>query len=79
MSSDMLQYAVVTLVALAAGATLVHRVLGFIGLGAQRSGCAACLSARGTCAAQATGSAAVQPGIVLKRPPDHPRQADPPS
>jgi hypothetical protein len=69
MSSEMLQDAVVTAVALAALALLARRVFGFAGLGAGRSRCAECPSARGACEspAQTIGSAPAQHPAVLIR------------
>ena len=81
MSGEMLQDALVTAVALAAGAMLVRRVFGFAGLGAGRSRCAECPSARGTCEApaQATGGATTQHPAVLIRPSAHSGRSGPPA
>lgn len=54
MMTEILQHIVVTLVALAAGSTLVHRMVGCVGTRAGRSGCAGCPSARSACGAGRT-------------------------
>jgi len=53
MSMEILQHAVVTLVALAASAVLVRRVFGSIKPRAGRTSCAGCPSAPGSCGATA--------------------------
>lgn len=75
MSMEILQHAVVTLVALGASAALVRRVFGFAGPRAGRTGCAGCPSAQGVCGAttQATSAATVQHPAVLIRPSAHER------
>lgn len=83
---EILQHAVVTLVALAASAALFRRVFGFVGPRAGRTGCAGCPSAQGACGAttQATSGATVQHPAVLIRASAHvrsqtsrtPRRAD---
>jgi hypothetical protein len=67
MSMEILQHAVVTLVALAASAVLVRRGFGFVEPRAGRTGCAGCPSAQGACRAttQATSGATVQHPAVL--------------
>jgi hypothetical protein len=81
MFSDILQHAVVSVVALAASGTLVRRVFGFALPNARRTGCAACPSGRNTCGAptQATGGAPSQHAAVLIRPPARVRRPFPPS
>ena len=79
MSSEMLQYVVVTLVALAAGVIVIRRVFGSVGDGSKRSGCASCASGTAACGThaqasgrgidRATNRAAVHPLTVVRRPP----------
>lgn len=79
MSSEMLQYVVVTVIALAAGLVVIRRVFGLVGTRAKGTGCASCASGTGACGthAQASGGeihratdrAAVHPLTVLRRPP----------
>lgn len=73
MSIEILQHAVVTLVALAASAVLVRRVFGFVEPRASRIGCAGCPSAQGACRAttQATSGATVHHPAVLIRTSAH--------
>lgn len=83
---EILQHAVVTLVALAASALLCRRVFGFVGPGAGRTCCARCPSAEGACGAttHVTSGATVQYAAVLIRTSAHvrgqtlrtPRRAD---
>jgi len=71
MSTEMLQHAIVTLVALAAGTAVVRRIFGFVGRRARRTGCASCASGSGACAtpAQSAPDVTVQRVAVLTRPP----------
>jgi hypothetical protein len=64
---EILQHAVVTLVALAASAVLCRRVVGVVGHPAGRTECAGCPSAQGACRAttQTTSGATVQHAAVL--------------
>jgi hypothetical protein len=75
MSMEILQHAVVTLVALAASAVLVRRVFGFVEPRAGRTGCAGCPSAQGACGptTQATSGATVHHPAVLIRTSAHER------
>ena len=76
MSMEILQHAVVTLVALAASAVLVRRVFGFIKPRAGRTNCAGCPSAPGTRGAtiQPRSDAALQHPAILIRSSAHGRR-----
>ncbi len=71
MPGDMLQFAFVTLVAVAAGAVVVRRALGFIRPRAGHTGCAACPSAEGACAPSTQATGDVSHPAVLIRPSSH--------
>lgn len=66
---EIVQHAVVTLVALAASAVLCRRVFGFASPPAPGTGCAGCPSAQDACGAttQPTTGATVQHPVVLMR------------
>ena len=81
MSSEALQYVVVTLVALAAGVIVVRRVFALVGDRSKGGGCASCASGTGDCGPhsqasrgidRATNGSAVHPLTVLRRPPTSP-------
>jgi hypothetical protein len=66
---EILQHAVVTLVALAASGLVFRRVFGFVGRRAGGSGCAACPSAKGACggSTQVTSDATVvHPAVMIR-------------
>ena len=67
MTGDMLQHALVTLIALLAMIVIVRRVAGFVGVRAKQKQCS-CPSSKGACggSVQPTASAASQPLIMLK-------------
>lgn len=69
MSMEIVQHAVVALIALAAGAVLVRRVFGFVGPRAGRTSCAGCPSAPGARGAtpQPRTNATVEHPAVLMR------------
>ena len=75
MSMEIVQHAVVTLVALAASAALCRRVFGSMRPSTRQTGCAGCPSAQGVCAAttQTTSGSTVQAQAVLIRTAGHVR------
>ena len=66
---EILQHAVVTLLALAAVAVLYRRIVGFAGPGAAGTGCDGCPSAERTCGTTthaATGAAVQHPAVLIR-------------
>ena len=55
-NSEMLQHAIVTLVALGALAVIARRVLGFVGVRESKSGCSNCASSKSACATPTTAA-----------------------
>lgn len=68
MSGEMLQHALVTLIALLAMVVIVRRVAGFIGVRSKPAQCACPSSSKGACggSTQPVASATPQPLIMLK-------------
>jgi hypothetical protein len=73
MSGEMLQNALVTLIALLAMVVIVRRIAGFVGLRANQTHCA-CPSSKGACggSAQPLTSGAPQPLTLMVKPPASP-------
>lgn len=65
---ELLQHVTVTIVALGAGAVLVHRVFGFLGVRSSGTGgCDACPSSKGACSMPAETSAE-RPAVFIRAP-----------
>jgi hypothetical protein len=73
---EIVQHAVVTVVALAAAVVVCRRVFGFVGSGAERTSCEGCPSTESACGAttHATAGATVQHPAVLIRTSAHVRR-----
>lgn len=69
MSIEFFQHTVVTLIALAASATLVRRVFGVVGPRPTRTGCSGCPSAGRACG-PATQTTSVAVSVLVKRTTD---------
>lgn len=66
---EILQHAVVTLVALAAAAVVLRRLFGFLSPRAEEPRCAGCPSTQGACAPTAPqpGGGVVHPAVLVRR------------